>query len=236
MVTSHITPIRETLYDCLAWCAPLRVNPPSSMAAWPFSTRWGCEEWTALLRRPDTLAALVRSWTLAEPALQYLPDDVRACYGPDYQVASDPNAAPATTAAFDRFVQARRRLVGHGPSRGAITEAIVEQELGRPRCLLLADWSASVWDGTAAAQSAGFVDLCDVPGWDTWLTLVDLPGLASAAGASGLCLVSWVPIWAGALVDEAIRVNPVACLSWGIVSAAGITAKGWGQSWDGLRT
>jgi hypothetical protein len=112
-----------------------------------------------------------------------------------------------------------------------LADAAVAQELARPRALVLTDWEATVWDGAAAFASGGLFDLFDVPGWDTWLALVELPDASPAGRGTSPYLLSWVPLWARELVERAIAVHPVAALSWGTVTAAGIAARGWGRPW-----
>ncbi len=232
-MTTQFATIRESLQDCLAYCERLRTVPPPDQEAYRSGTSWyhGCDDWAALLTHPDALASIVRSRVLAEPALRYLSDDSRRCYRAAFRVEPWPDAA-SETVTFGRFIQARRQLLEGRAVGTVLSHEEVTRELVRPRALLLADWQASVWDGASAAVSAGFVDLHDVPGWDTWLALVELPDFASGDGPTHFCLVSWVPVWAAALVEEAIKFNPSRCLSWAAISTDGITAKGWGDRWN----
>jgi len=233
-MTLQLTTLREALRDCLAWCERFRMAPPPNHEAYLSADPWPYDGSRYFFQtHPDSIAAVIRSLELAAPALRFLPDSARENYGPAYHVEPWPDAAPETVAAFDRFVQARRQLLAGRATSTVLSDEEVEQELARPRTLLLTDWQATVWDGASAFVSAGFVDLHDVPGWDTWLALIELPDLASADGPTGLCLVSSVPIWASELVEKAISFNPVACISWGTLSATGIHPKGWGLSWDG---
>jgi hypothetical protein len=64
----------------------------------------------------------------------------------------------------------------------------------------------SFWDGCSEDQSDGFIDQFDCPPIDTWVYLVDNPG--------NRVLYAWVPQQFVELVDIAIAVNALECLSW----------------------
>jgi hypothetical protein len=227
---ASLAAIREALRDCLAWCERIRVAPPPHHAAYLAEEPWPYNDsGFSFQAHPDSIAAAVRSRELADAALRFLPASAQEIYGPAYRVEPWPDAPPATAAAFDRFVQVRRHLQNGRVPHPSLAEAEVEQELGRLQALVLTDWQRTVWDSASAFVSAGFFDLHDVPGWDTWLGLIELPP-SSVDGLPERWLVSWVPLWARPLVAEAIRVNPVACLAWGTVSTAGeITAPTWSR-------
>jgi hypothetical protein len=222
--------LEESLGDCLAWCQSLHLASPSDLEDYRARGSWfrGCEDWARLLDHPEAPATLIRSRILARPALRFLEEDVRACYGAGYRVESWPDSAPGTDAAFTRFLAARRDALAAQDTRLWPMTAEVKQEMARPRALLLTNWQRSVWDGASASASAGWVDLCDIPGWDTWIAVIDIPIPTIEGTLNERCLVSWVPSWAAELIDEAICFNPVECLSWAKLTTTGLGAAGWG--------
>lgn len=115
---------------------------------------------------------------------------------------------------------AQRRAIVHGL---AARRAWLLSEAAEPRPeppagvtagrLLLFDPSWTLFDGAAAAESEGLIDVCNVPGWDTWVTFVE-EQKRQEDGSFGSYLVSWVPPPLLGPVDDAIAVNPEQCLRW----------------------
>jgi len=125
---------------------------------------------------------------------------------------------------FEAFIRARREHV-RDVSREMMLAAV--REATRPMSLLVVDPAASVFDGAAWVASNGYLDVNNVPPWDTWLlTLPPHP-----EGSRGRLVLCWVPEWAGDLVDEGIVVEPVSCLSWATLEAEAVRLNGWGQAW-----
>lgn len=73
--------------------------------------------------------------------------------------------------------------------------------------VLIAEFDESVTDGASEAVSDGFIDGFDLPPIDTWFYI--------AKNAKGLRrMYAWIPDKFVHLVDDAIAVNCVDCLSW----------------------
>jgi len=72
--------------------------------------------------------------------------------------------------------------------------------------LLLFECDLSIWDGLSEDASSGFVDVYDIPGWDTWLDV----------GKTGRheVLIVWVRPQLIDAANEAMAVNAVACHQW----------------------
>lgn len=85
-------------------------------------------------------------------------------------------------------------------SRDPVPDTVAPLSSGRR---LLCDPFASLSDGAACVQSAGFFDNHNVPPWDTWVCV---------AGVS--CLLSWVPPPYVELVNAGVEVNPEECIVW----------------------
>lgn len=66
------------------------------------------------------------------------------------------------------------------------------------------------WDGCSEDLSDGFIDQFDCPPIDTWVYLIDNP--------ENRVLYAWVPQRFVELVDVAIKVNALDCLSWMTIS------------------
>jgi len=72
--------------------------------------------------------------------------------------------------------------------------------------IMVAEIDVTVWDGASEAEAEGFIDVNDCPPIDTWFykTLDD----------SQRIFFVWIPQQFVELVDEAIAVNCVDCISW----------------------
>lgn len=113
--------------------------------------------------------------------------------------AATPGSA-ALLKPFDAFCALRARLAPRDASLG------VETELSRPRAFVAFDWSQAASDDS-------------FPPWDTWLT--------AAWVGEAYVLLSWVPIWAGDLVDAAMADGR----AWATFDGVGWTHQGWGRRW-----
>lgn len=84
--------------------------------------------------------------------------------------------------------------------------------------LLIFDPDYSDWSGLSEAETRGFIDVRDVPPWDTWIGYFSETAQADPsrpyAPASVAYLLSWVPPELLAEVNDGILVNPVECFFW----------------------
>ncbi len=122
---------------------------------------------------------------------------------------------------FAEFLRKRRQLAGDGAE---LADERIALELRRPRSLLLSHWKNSLFDGFSEIECGGFVDFDDIPAWNVWL------GTEEVSGA--VCLVTWVPRWAGELLDHAIAVNCMSCLGWAHRDGEQLRPRGWGKTWE----
>ncbi len=222
--------IMASLLDCLQWCDSFRDDVPRPVDDCALVEGYsGCEGWTALLEHHGTVASIARSTLIAESALRFLPEHSRDCYATRYPVVPIPGLESESGDTFTEFALARRRLIAARSDRRRLSEDEVEFELRRSQALLVTDWQMGLGSGSGLA-SKGFLDLDDIPPWDTWLGLVDVP---ESGYGTNRCLLSWVPWWAAELVDEAVYVNAYGCLAWGHASEEGITVRRWGERWNG---
>jgi hypothetical protein len=72
--------------------------------------------------------------------------------------------------------------------------------------LLLAEFDYSMWDCLSRDESNGFFDEFDVPAWDTWIDFRHTEKTDA--------LLCWVPQSLVPIVNQGIRVNCPACISW----------------------
>ncbi|MBX3435037.1 MAG: hypothetical protein KF847_17100 [Pirellulales bacterium] len=124
--------------------------------------------------------------------------------------------------AFKGFVNARRKLVG-----GELpSDELVTAELSRPKSILVVDWEGSLFDGAVTPETEGFIDDDCMPGWDSWLTLADVP---TSHGKK--CLICWVPEELAEKVNFGVSVDAASCMSWLKVNQnGGMSLVGWGRS------
>lgn len=182
-----------------------------------------------MLRRRNTIAGALRSPSLAPFALAVLPAYYREPYVAVYQPTPELDTDLSRADAFARLAQARRQLLLGQAPRNARQHVHIEHELQRSQALLLAGLGQSLDDGAAEGNSLGYIDIHDVPPWDTWLCLVDIQDPQTGAVVS--CLLSWVPAWAATLVDRACAVVTHGVLSWATYTDGAITPVGWGKRW-----
>lgn len=67
-------------------------------------------------------------------------------------------------------------------------------------------------DGAAEPETHGFLDMLNMPPWDTWVGLYT--GQAPGIEGDATGLIAWVPSQMVELVDRGIRVNPEECIMW----------------------
>ena len=83
--------------------------------------------------------------------------------------------------------------------------------------LLLAEPFNADWSGMAEGESRGFVDVHEVPAWDTWVRYFPEPNSPPSTTSpewDDSFLLCWIPASFLALIDGAIMVNPFPCLLW----------------------
>jgi hypothetical protein len=73
--------------------------------------------------------------------------------------------------------------------------------------LLAYEPDANLADGAAQLATCGFIDVDNVPPWDTWVGYI-----AEAGGLN--YLVSWVPPTLIDLADWGVEANPEQCIWW----------------------
>jgi len=120
--------------------------------------------------------------------------------------------------AVDDLVDRRGELLrreGNSPGAGAI-----DLRGGR---LLIHDPEDSDQCGLSESDSGYFIDIADVPAWDTWIDFryedripseVDERFSHRATWSKVTYLLCWVPAEFIPLVDRGIMVNPVECFFW----------------------
>ena len=123
---------------------------------------------------------------------------------------------------FDEFVSARLEKTSHL----AVPEAIVQAELLRPKALLLTDFAKSLFDGSVAPETNGFINNDCIPPWDCWVDFLEVD-----TSYGGLCLVSWIPPSLSEQVDFSINVDAAECMSWLKHVNGRLEVFGWGQGW-----
>lgn len=97
-----------------------------------------------------------------------------------------------------------------------------------PLSLLLVRWRDSLFDGVCTPETDGYIDADCIPGWDTWVTIVELE-----TQDDGHALLCWVPSQLCRKVDDAIAVDAASCLSWLTFDQDSMKPMivGWGQRW-----
>jgi hypothetical protein len=73
-------------------------------------------------------------------------------------------------------------------------------------CLLIADPHNSDTSGLSMPETGGFIDIWDVPAWDTWVDCME--------GQYGTILLCWIPPSFISLTEDGIAVNPMECFFW----------------------
>jgi hypothetical protein len=78
--------------------------------------------------------------------------------------------SPEMAMAFSDYLTAKLRLV-----RPQVPFNI-RTNLFDPLSLLLVNWRSSLFDGVCTPETYGYIDKDCIPGWDTWVTIVELTG------------------------------------------------------------
>ena len=113
----------------------------------------------------------------------------------------------------DRATTVRRVLEERAATDREVRSASPVQSVEDLRSgrLLLYFPDGNLADGAAEAETGGFLDIENVPPWDTWIGLFrdDSADISYAD-----YLVSWVPSVLVASVERGIYVNPEECILW----------------------
>lgn len=75
----------------------------------------------------------------------------------------------------------------------------------------------SLAHGLEESETGGYVDVDNIPPWDTWIDYV--------YEANGNCLLSWVPGPFVSLVSDGIAVSPEMCFRW--LDDTDFELRGW---------
>lgn len=182
-----------------------------------------CVEWCNLhsadLPAENSVAEVFRSEELKEAAQQTLSNI--GGYGF--------TLLPSANEGILNLINLRRNLLKKLNVKGkTFTREMIKKELSRPQALFLTDLAGLLFDGAAEPASNGFIDERDIPPWDTWIALVEIP-----QSIGNKCLLSWVPPWGKDLIQGALFAQAVDNLSWGLyIPNIGITSIGWGKTWQ----
>ena len=128
----------------------------------------------------------------------------------DIDVAADEDAVWNTlSGAPDATVEAL--IVRRTARLAGCASASPERPDGR---ILVCEYDCSLFDGASRHAAPGFIDLWDIPAWDTWIGLIPA-GVLRTAGIDRLpALLAWIPPPLIPRAHEAIAVNPCEVLSW----------------------
>jgi hypothetical protein len=143
-------------------------------------------------------------------------------------VGSDPNARLWTPGLLDVDVAAAedaiwKALTTEPESTIATVVQRRQQHLARrpdagPARLdgrvLVCEYDCTMFDGASRFVAPGFVDLWDVPAWDTWIGLVPPSSIPVGGRDRVHPLLAWIPSPLVPGAHSAIEVNPVEVLSW----------------------
>jgi hypothetical protein len=150
-----------------------------------------------------------RSNSLAEKAREVFPE---SCHTPHSE---------SVISAFQKLLNARHSL----PKAELPPEERIEAELHRQGSVLVVDWSKSLFDGAITPETDGFIDDDCMPGWDSWISLAQVPSSYGKA-----CLICWVPDNLTRKVNFGIEVDAASCMSWLNVQRDRVRLTGWGES------
>ncbi|MBI1849020.1 MAG: hypothetical protein HYR85_01620 [Planctomycetes bacterium] len=185
--------LRASLGDCLAYCGERATRMPDERE----------------------FATVLRSEALRDVALRYLPPARRSPKTPGLSFEPE---FPFEDA-FREFAATRHRLV---VERGVTSSLAIDEELARPRSLLVVDWPCSVLDGAPKIASNGLCDFNELPPWDTWLASTNHPTRPS----DGPVVVAWIPRWATESMQTAIDAACVGNLTWVLPTDGGFAIQG----------
>ncbi|MAT15887.1 MAG: hypothetical protein CMJ46_11540 [Planctomyces sp.] len=93
--------------------------------------------------------------------------------------------------------------------------------------LLLVNWRHSLFDGVCSPVTGGFIDNDGMPGWDSWIALVNLELTARQHA-----LLCWTPEKLVESVDDALTLDAAECMSWLRWNRTKFEIVGWGQRSD----
>jgi hypothetical protein len=128
-------------------------------------------------------------------------------YAPDANGNLDFNASDCeqATPCLTILSQKRRELLQR--ANMSVESSSVNRNNGR---FMLHILRHSLWCGLSEECSQGFIDVIDLPPWDTWLICVPISGVLHQTGL----LLSWVPSEFCDLVSKGRDVNMVDCFFW----------------------
>ena len=88
-------------------------------------------------------------------------------------------------------------------------DAQVPKDLGGGRLLAYFP-ETNLYDGAAEIHTDGFLDVDNLPGWDTWVAFFE----DEPETNYGSYLIAWIPSEFVELVSEGIAYNPEECIMW----------------------
>jgi uncharacterized protein (TIGR02996 family) len=185
---------------------------------------------------------LVMTWESALALFKWrLVETIAWCQGRDLDALRTPALEPATL--VGRHVESDGEQVWRSPSAGE-RQTVVNSLANRrakllsecePRSpvsdltggrLLLFDPDGTLSDGAALVESDGFLDVDNVPAWDTWVFYFDDRTSEETGWAPfASYLVAWVPPACVDAVDAGIRVNPEECIAWATDVETALTSR-----------
>jgi hypothetical protein len=125
--------------------------------------------------------------------------------------------------AFSYYLATKAALLQEQPAKEARTN------LFDPLSLLLVNWQSSLFDGACTPETHGYIDADCIPGWDTWVAIVELE-----RQQDGQALLCWIPPELCRGVDSAIALDAASCMSWLTFDrhSKKPLILGWGQRWE----
>lgn len=102
-------------------------------------------------------------------------------------------------------VTIRRQFYGGNQIR----QAKIPKDLGGGRLLVYFP-EQNLYDGAAEIETDGFLDVNNLPGWDTWVAFFE----HDPEKWDGSYLITWVPPQFVKTVSNGIYVNPEECIIW----------------------
>lgn len=87
--------------------------------------------------------------------------------------------------------------------------AKVPRNLGGGRLLIYFP-ETNLYDGAAEDETFGFLDVDNLPGWDTWIAFFE----DDSETNDGSYLIAWIPPEFIKTVSDGILVNPEECIKW----------------------
>lgn len=90
-----------------------------------------------------------------------------------------------------------------------VRDAQVPRNLGDGRLLIYFP-ETNLYDGAAEDETFGFLDVDNLPGWDTWVAFFEYEPETN----EGSYLIAWIPPEFIESVSNGIAVNPEECIKW----------------------